>query len=293
MVYAGAPRDEPCSPSRVPARLAHAVCLVALGACVRVPPPDLSREPEALLEQVRGAQARVRTVKGSARVQIGSPGGSGTVVELVIAQKPDSVRLETLDFFGNPVAVMTASGGRFAFFDAKANVYYRGDATPENVSRLLPFVIPLEELVMVLCGSAPILSGQPIEVRADQGLLLLTVASGAIAQRLAIGRSAAIESSLIRGGLTPGAPGGGPERPGYDLEFKDFQDMGQYRFPGATRLDAPAGKARIVLDWREDLEVNTSVEPAAFRLDPPRGARVVDLARGAPLPSEGHSQPPE
>jgi hypothetical protein len=34
------------------------------------------------------------------------------------------------------------------------------------------------------------------------------------------------------------------------------------------------------------VQVNPQLDPALFRFEPPRGARIVDLARGAPLPPE-------
>ncbi len=262
---------------------------VALGAvlagCPRVPPPDLSRDPSALLDQVRVAQTRVQRVRGSARVKIASPGASGSFLEFAAAEKPDRLHLETLDFFGNPAAVLVAAGGRFAFLDARANVLYQGDATPENVSRLLPVVLPVEELVTILCGSAPLLPGTPLEVRMEDDRLLLTIGLGDLGQRLAIGEFASVEWSRIRRATPEGSGRADEVAPAYDLEFDAFHRRAGVRFPAGLKLDAPAGRSRIQLTWREDLQINGAAEPALFRLVTPRGARVVDLARGAPVPS--------
>jgi hypothetical protein len=270
-------------------RLGSALLLAAaaglvLTACHRVPPADLSRDPAALLGEVRAAQARVKTVRGSARVHIDSPGLSGTVTEFAVAEKPDRVRLETLDFFGNPVAVLVSDGASFAFLDARAGVFYRGAATPENVSRLLPFVLPAEELVTILCGSAPLLPGEALEVTVEDGWLLLTLGRGDIGQRLAIGEAAAVEWSRVRRAV----PGDGDARsetaPAYDLQFEDFLRRGGVRFPTRLELDAPAGRAHVKLAWRDDLEVNAPLEPSLFRLAPPKGARIVDLEPSAVVP---------
>jgi hypothetical protein len=232
---------------------------------------------------VRAAQGRVHRVRGSARVRITSPDLSGAVNEFAAAEKPDRVHLETLDFFGNPAAVLVASGGRFAFLDARANVFYRGDATPENISRFLPVVIPVEELVTILGGAAPLLPGRPLDARVEDGLLLLTVGLGDVGQRLAIGERATVAWSRIR--RSEPLPGGGTREtnPAYDLEFDGFEDLGTVRFPREVRLDAPSARSRVELRWR-DLEVDPSLDPAVFRLEAPRGARVVDLPPGAPIP---------
>ena len=271
-----------------------ALAAMALAGCARVPPADLSRDPAALLDQVRAAQARVQRVRGSARVRIASPGGSGTFSEFAAAEKPDRVRLETLDFFGNPAAVLVAAGGRFSFLDRRANVLYRGDATPENVSRLLPVMLPIEELATILCGSAPLLPGTPLQADVDGGLLLLTIGQGGLGQRVAIGERASVEWSRIR---RIDRDEGGASRevaPAYDLEFGTFRGRAGVRFPTELHLDAPSGRAHVDFSWR-DVEVNASLDPALFRLEPPRGARVVDLAAGeaVPTPDPSPDQPSE
>ena len=268
------------------ARLAKALlagAILAMAGCPRVPPPNLARDPAALLDQVRAAQDRVRRVRGSARVKVSSPQLSGTVNAFAAAEKPDRFHLTTLDFFGNPVTVLAASGGRFGLWDARENVYYRGEATPENVSRLLPVLLPVEELVVVLCGSAPILPGRPLEVGVQDGFVLLTVGEGAVGQRLGLGEGATVEWSRVRRHVE--GPGGARDvAHAYDLAFDGFRRRGGVRFPMAVKLDAPAGQSQVELTWKDDLEVNADPTPALFQADPPRGARVVELPPGGSPP---------
>ncbi len=263
--------------------LAAAALAAALAGCPRAPPPDLSRDPEQLLEAVRGVQGRVQRVRGRARVRVESPGTSGTVDELVAAEKPDRLRLETLDFFGNVATVLVADGKRFALYDAREGVLYRGDATPENVSRLLPLTLPAEEIATMLCGSAPLLPAAPVSVEPDGALLRLALASGGAHQALGIGAEAAVEWSHLRRGAAAGsAPGEGPD---YDLAFDVFRHRGGARFPTEVDLSAPSARVRVALRWKDDLEVNGPAEPGLFRLEPPRGARVVDLPPGGAAPA--------
>ena len=267
-----------------PALISTLLALSGVVGCPRVPPPALSRDPAALLDQVKAGQRRVQRVSGRARVKITSPSLSGTVTELIAAEKPDRLHLETLDFFGNPAAVLVAGDGRFALHDLRGKVFYRGPATPENVSRLLPFDLPVEELVTILCGSAPLLPGTPLEVGTQEGLVLLTIGLGEVGQRLALGEQATVVWSRLRRDAPAGSA---PEvaNPGYDLAFDHFVDRGGVRFPNALDVDAPAGKARVELSWR-DLEVNGGVDRALFQLLPPPGVQVVDLDGHAPAPRQ-------
>jgi outer membrane lipoprotein-sorting protein len=263
------------------ALLAALALPLAVAGCARGGlSPKLAADPEALLAEVRSAQSRVERVRGTARVRVESPGLNGTITELVAAEKPARLRLETLDFFGNPAALLVADGERFGFYDARSRTWYRGDATPENVSRFLPVALPPGELVTVLCGSAPILPGKAIEATPKDGRVYLVVAAGEIGQRLAIGQALAIESSRVR----RAAADPGMQAAFYDLEFESFDYPGGVRFPTETRLDAPSARSRLQLSWRDDLEVNGTSDPRLFSLEPPRGAKVVELPPGGAAP---------
>ncbi len=258
-------------------RLAGLAAAAAIAGC-RVPPPDLSRDPADLLRAVRAAQGRVQRVEGSAKVHLQSPRGSGWVDEFLAAERPDRVRLETRDFFGNVASVLVADGGRFALYDARGKVYYRGEASAENVSRLLPLALPPADLVDLLCGTAPLLAGEPRQVAVRDSLLVLRLAGDPGEQDLSVGEEAAVEASRVRW-ASPS-----PGRPDHDLELWAFRRRGGVRFPTAARLVAPAAGVSLELRWKEDLEVNGPSDPALFRLDPPRGARVVELLPGSVAP---------
>ena len=114
-------------------------------------------DARALLVLVRQAADRVGSVQGDAKLTVHSPQGNGTLGLYVAAQRPDAIHLESLDFFGKPLAVLVSKGGRFGLYQAQENRYYVGPASPENVSRLLPIVLPPKELVSLLLGQAPLL----------------------------------------------------------------------------------------------------------------------------------------
>lgn len=250
----------------------------ALAGCrpPRTPPPDLSLDPAALREQVIQAQARVRSAQGEARVGVDAPGGSGTVSQFIAAERPDRLHLEVLDFFGNVTLVLAAGGGRFALYDGREKVFYRGAATPENLARLLPVRIPVEDLVAILCGVAPLLDGTPTAAMPGPGFVTLDLARGARTQSLRVGSKAVVERSSLRidGETGPGT---------YDVRFDDFEQHAAVSFPGSVALRATSPKVKLDLRWKT-VEVNGAVDASLFRLEPPRGAKVVDL--------EGEGVPP-
>jgi hypothetical protein len=257
------------------AALAAAAALLACGP--RRPPPDLSLDPAELLAQVKGAQERVRSVQGEARVSVDASGTDGTVSQFIAAEKPDRLHVEVLDFFGNVAAVLVAGDGRFALYDARAKVLYRGAATPANLSRLVPLPLPAEDLVTILCGSAPLARGVPASAIAKRGAVELELeGDGRWSQWLRIGAGAAVERSALRAAAT-GAPAP------YSLAFDVFRTRAGARFPTDLRLEADAPRVRLELHWTE-VAVNATLDPALFRLETPRGARVVELGPGDEAP---------
>lgn len=259
-----------------PARILAVAALLL--ACARVPPPELQADPAELLARLEAAQARVHSVRGTGRVGIDAPGRSGSTDAFLAAERPDRLRVEVMDFFGNVAAVLASDGERFSLYDARGGTFYRGRPTAENVSSLLPLALPPAELVAILCGAAPVRPGSPASVEPRGDRVVLTVGAGAAAEELSVGAELAVEEAR----LPPGGPGGAP---GYALDFGLFRHHAGRRFPTELELTASEPRARMTLAWKGDLEVNRRSDPGLFRLDPPRGARIVDLVPGAAVPA--------
>ncbi len=258
-------------PSR-PALLA--VLAAALAGCPpRAPPPDLSLDPAALAGQVRAVQARTRSVRGEVRIQIDSAQFSGTVPALVAAEKPDRVLVQTLDFFGNTVSVLATADGVLSLYDARARVVYRGAATPENLARLVPLPLSPAALAEILCGSAPLLAGEPVSAEPGRGYVTLRIAAGRRTQTLRIGAGGDVLRSSLRAG---GASGRGT----YDLELGAFERLSNH-FPAEVSLSAEAPRVRMKVAWL-DAEPNAALEAKVFTPRIPAGVRVVNLADAAP-----------
>ncbi|HEY6097842.1 MAG TPA: DUF4292 domain-containing protein [Anaeromyxobacter sp.] len=255
-------------------RLPLALAAVALAGCPpRAPPPDLSLDPAQLLAQVRAAQARVTSVRGEVRVRIEGRGTSGTAPAFVAAKKPDRVHVRTADFFGNTVSALTTSGGELSLYDARERVVYRGAATPENVGRLVPVPLSAPDLATLLCGSAPILEGEPVRAVPGRGFVELEIAAGDRRQVLQVGAGAAVLSSSIA------VPAGGPGA--YDVAFRDFDAFQGLRFPAEVALSSREPALSLRLTWTE-VETSVPLEDRLFEPPVPRGARVVDLDQTPP-----------
>ena len=220
---------------------------------------------------MRAAQARVQTVQGEARVVVEGPQGSGGVDQFLAAEKPGRLRVESHDFFGNVLSVLAVDGPELFLYDARERVLYRGAASAANVARLVPVALPPADLVTVLCGSAPVLDGLPLDASPVDGALRLTLKRGDEAQRLDVGAGAAVlRARLSRLGAVS-----------LELDLTGHRPLGGAALPTQLAARAPLQRTALTLRWKS-LEVNAPLDPALFRLAPPDGARVVDLDATAP-----------
>ena len=255
--------------------LGAVVAALLLGAgCARVPPPDLSRDPAALLEQLKDSQARVTACRGSARLALSSRDLSGSLDAWVAAEGDGRVRVDVFDFFGNPAAVLVAGQGRFALYDPRAGTIYRGEDTPENLARLVPVPVGARELAALVCGNVPLVGGSAVLAEPGDGVMLLEIAGPSGREVVAVGDGAvATRASFLPANRAQG---------GWKATFSSFRTLDGKRFPRDVELSGTG--TEVSLAWKDDLEVNVRSDASVFALENPRGARVVELVPGASPP---------
>lgn len=227
-----------------------------------------------LLKRVELAESAVTSLKGEARLGVNSPQGKGSVTLFAAVAHPGLMHLEQLDFFGKPQGVLVSDGTRFGLYDAQANTYFTGPASPQNLGRFLPVVMPPAELVAVLLGRAPRLQAESPELGFDasKGVYTLTLAHGEAVQRLEVKppEERVLKSTVV--GLRA-----------YDLLFSELEVRGALTFPRRVRLEAASAKTTVELTWK-DVTLNEAPDPTMFELEAPEGVPVVELdAQGKPL----------
>jgi hypothetical protein len=209
-------------------------------------------------------------------LQFDAPSGKGTVTLFVAVARPRWIHLESLGFFGQPQAILISDGKTFGLFQAQESKYYRGPASPENISRFLPIVLPGHELVTILLGGAPRINGEPTALRMlrDPAAYELKLTEGPVTQTLVIDPVAhRVIKSEVRG------------IDGYDLSFEDFERGVAAALPLKIRLSAPAASTTLELRY-QDVEINQKLDVSLFYQRPPAGVPIVDVdSRGNPLPT--------
>lgn len=253
--------------------------LLVLPACPR-PPLDFGRDgeaksPEDLLKRVALAETTVVGVKGEGKLTVDAPQGKGSFTMFAGVLHPAFIHLEQLDFFGRPQGVLTTNGEDFGLYDAQAGQFFRGPATPTNLGRFLPVVLPAAELAGLLLGRVPRIPAQKMELSVDEkaGVYVLVLHRGPVTQTLHV----APPSYRVVKSTVTGAPA-------YDVEQGRVTAYGGVSFPKHLTLAVPQAHTRLELDWKE-LSVNEAPDLSLYDLAPPENVPVVDVdGEGRPKP---------
>jgi hypothetical protein len=240
-------------------------------------------DPEKLFQLVNQSQENLVTLQGDAKLHVSSPQGSGTLSMFLAISRPGLLHMETFDFFNRPVAALVSDGKRFGLYQTEGNLFYQGPASPENVSRFLPVVLPSEELVAVMLGQVPLIPPErkTLELDRGEGVYVLKLFRGPVTQTLQVHpKYYRVVRSEVRG------------VPAYDLAFDDFKTEGSITFPKEVKLIAAAAETELRLRY-SDVSLNGPPDLTLFELAPPEGARVVEVdARGKEVGPEPAPSPP-
>lgn len=230
---------------------------------------------EEVLQRVAVAEAAVTSVRGDAKLYVDSPQGKGSVSLFAAVAQPALVHIEQLDFFNRPQGMLVTDGERFGLFDVKESRYYRGPASPTNLGRFLPLVLPPAELAAVMLGRAPRITPEASEWRVDEalGVFVVTLKRGPVTQVLHVQPpSYRVVKSVVEG------------MQAYDLDFSDIETYGAATLPEKVKLSAPQAQTSVELSWK-DVTVGVAPDAAMFDQEPPEGVEVVEVDEaGRPVP---------
>lgn len=253
--------------------LALAVWLCGCPHRVEFGPAGEPKSAEDLLTRVMAAESAVAGIKGDARLKVDSQKTKVVVTLFAAVSDPAFVHLEVLDFFGKPQAVLISDGARFTLYDGEKGKLFRGPATKENVSRLVPIALAPAELAAVLLGRAPRLAYDALELGFDdaQGAFLVTLKAGAATQVLTVKPpSYRVIRSVVSG------------RDTYDVEFDNIEDVGSATYPRRVVLTSASTRVRVELNYK-DVAVNELADPTLYDMTPPPNVPIVEVdERGVP-----------
>lgn len=254
-----------------------ALLAVTLSACTTLhvgvaPAPDAGGPlpgADVLLAAVAARREAIHSLRTLARLAYESPEESHRARQLILAARPDRLRMELFSPFGT-VFVLTTLESRLAAYSRGERTVYRGAASAHNLERYASVALPVATAVDLLMGTPPLRSGGTTVVSRDEGYTRLWQDCGTQVRVAWFG--AALEpvryEELDREGRTL-----------VRARFSDYAETGGVRLPMQLTLELPPTRSRVDITLDEP-EVNPRLADAQFVLDTPPGSREVDLDGG-------------
>lgn len=260
-------------------------CLSVLlqGGCATLPPvlpgtPVPAETGRALVAEWRQRSAAVDALQGVARVRVQTAERTVSGSQVLLVERPDRLRAETLSPFGTPLLLLAADGPRLAVLLPADNLYYSGRATPENLGRFARLPLRLSDLVGILLGRPPLLDERGMSAyRLPDGGWRVELDAAPRRQELLFDGSRRLTqvSYHYRDELQL--------RIAYDGFAADPPE-----FPRRIELTLPQQRIQASLAFSE-LAINRESRPETFTLRPPAG--VVQVPLDADGSGDGEVEP--
>ena len=213
-----------------------------------------------------------QALKGLAKVKVKSSGEKFSLKELIVAQKPNLLRLETLNPLGHPQFFAVTNGEELYLFAPSENRFYYGNASPSTMSSFLPLSLSLENVVPLVLGGVPLIDYDPeqvgCQVMGDYYFLQLWAKDEDTRQVLTVGLDdlQVMESEIYHN----------REELYFSATFEDYEMTEEVLFPRKITIFMPDDDTTVTIHYKK-LEFLADIDPATFQLTAPQGAEVVHL----------------
>jgi hypothetical protein len=238
----------------------------ALSSCQRLPVVPGDGKPavasaQALRDQILARSQAIRSFKAKGQLSVLSPQKNYNGSALLFGSKPETVRLDVLNFWGQPALTFLTDGQEVKMLAYSEAKLYKGPATSHNLAVFIPPPVKVQELVEVLTGGVPL--GTDDEARltdvpgADQYRLEISPASRQGRVDLLVDA----KTGQILKALWFDAQG----KQLFAAEFSDFDSRGSISFPLQVILTTGDNQSQVRIRYRD------------FSLNPPATSETLVL----------------
>jgi hypothetical protein len=243
-------------------RLAACACLagLALFGCRSLPPapadwtPLAAADPRAALRlaSLRELAAARHALRATARVASEGPEGGGFSNQLLLVERPASLRVEVIGLLQQRVLVLATDGARYELYRAEGPVTEEGEVHAGVLEEVAGLPLTPEAAVRLLLA-APEAPGAPARAAEQDGAgALRLIWPDQTLEFDGAGRLAALS-------FHP------DERTVLYARWSDWRPLAAGEFPHRLELELPEAEARWKLEYRQ-VELDPALDPALFRL---------------------------
>lgn len=240
--------------------------LLCLSACARLPTAPVGERPIVqsapdLVKQLEARASEIQSLKGKGNVSVVSPQKNYTGNALVTEYKPSVLRVDVLNFWGQPVVAFFMNDQEMKLMVYPEGKLYRGPANTTNLSRFIPLPVTMKDFMALLTGSVAFSQYEkPVLLESkDPNLLFLELTSLSGNERLKL----TIESQSLN--ITSAQWQNAQGQEIMQANFSEFISQGPITGPREIKL-ASGDQANQVRVHFRDLNYNVAASPESLEL---------------------------
>jgi hypothetical protein len=250
------------------------LCLSFLSGCTLLWPRRVPREilsPTDLFQCIGARNQQIQSIRARARVSINIGENRFTLEELIIAEKPTSLRVEVLSLIGQPLLYLTTDGKVFEALVPAENRLYRGEAATEYLSTFFSLHGGTREIIPLMLGDLGWTDDERLAATfSDKDNVYIVTEDSAIGSRRIFWidpfHFAPVRATELdeRG------------NPRWEILSGNFKKREEIPFPTSIEFRSFSSDSRIrmrLLEWK----INPSVEEGTFRLNVPKGVEIIEV----------------
>ena len=242
----------------------------ALTACETLPPPKPVEPPAQLLtleeisQQLTTRQKGVRNVKSMVKSAIKTREKNHNLKQVLLINGETSLRLDTLNLFGQPVGVLISDPTQILLYDPKSNKLYRNREVWDIMIRTFGTVFDFREYISVFSGKIPRLASLTLkDVRWDSKTGNYHIAAVDSERNNPLEIEVDTQTILPRR-LVKWENG----KQVYAVQWENYQKVEGHLFPHTITVQRPLSGDELVMKFNNPL-INQGVPEDAFRLNVP------------------------
>jgi outer membrane lipoprotein-sorting protein len=249
--------------------LTYVILLFLLAGCARqIPTLEPADMPASVIvERLEKKEEQLRSFRAVGSIQLRGEKQRWSGRAFVLVQLPSSLRLEVMNFFGQPVMYAASDGSEFVIWQPGENRAYQGLAARGTLARLINFPLRDQEAALLLAGIVPTWEQgeQELFKLSDTGGMLLKMEDtpSRLTQKVWLKAESgdATKIERLRGGKRE-----------LEATFSDFKDLGGWSYPKSIMMEG--AKTRVTIHY-ERIAINEHVDQSVFHLSLPKGVEII------------------
>lgn len=241
-----------------------------LTACETLPPPRPVEPPAQLLtldeifQQLTTRQDGIHNVKSMVKSAIKTRENNHNLKQVLLIDEETSLRLDTLNLFGQPVGVLISDPTQIILYDPKSNKLYRNREVWDIMIQTFGVVFDFREYISVFSGKIPRLASldlKDVRWNPETGNYHITAVDSERNDSLEIEVDT---QTILPLRLVKWEDG----KQVYTVQWENYQKADGYLFPHTITVQRPLMGDEVAMKFNNPL-INQGVPEDAFQLNVP------------------------